>query len=160
MKLRLKLGLALMMVLSLLGCASSPTPQITPAVPLPTEETITVQEDGWYSTKEEVVEYLEAYGHLPENYITKKEAQALGWDNAKGNLWDVAEGKSIGGDRFDAVITAHPHLICTRCGGVFDLNLDISQLLQSAKGVEGSFQVEDCKVLVQGVCEDCLKKEE
>ena len=100
MKLRLKLGLALMMVLSLLGCASSPTPQITPAVPLPTEETITVQEDGWYSTKEEVVEYLEAYGHLPENYITKKEAQALGWDNAKGNLWDVAEGKSIGGDRF------------------------------------------------------------
>ena len=66
----------------------------------------------------------------------------------------------IGGDRFDAVITAHPHLICTRCGGVFDLNLDISQLLQSAKGVEGSFQVEDCKVLVQGVCEDCLKKEE
>ena len=79
---------------------SSPTPQITPAVPLPTEETITVQEDGWYSTKEEVVEYLEAYGHLPENYITKKEAQALGWDNAKGNLWDVAEGKSIGGDRF------------------------------------------------------------
>ena len=75
MKLRLKLGLALMMVLSLLGCASSPTPQITPAVPLPTEETITVQEDGWYSTKEEVVEYLEAYGHLPENYITKKEAQ-------------------------------------------------------------------------------------
>ena len=100
MKLRLKLGLALMMVLSLLGCASSPTPQITPAVPLPTEETITVQEDGWYSTKEEVVEYLEAYGHLPENYITKKEAQALGWDNAKGNLWDVAEGKSIGGDRY------------------------------------------------------------
>ena len=100
MKLRLKLGLALMMVLSLLGCASSPTPQITPVVPLPTEETITVQEDGWYSTKEEVVEYLEAYGHLPENYITKKEAQALGWDNAKGNLWDVAEGKFIGGDRF------------------------------------------------------------
>ena len=100
MKLRLKLGLALMMVLSLLGCASSPTPQITPAVPLPTEETITVQEDGWYSTKEEVVEYLEAYGHLPENYITKKEAQALGWDNAKGNLWDVAEGKTNGGDRF------------------------------------------------------------
>ena len=100
MKLRLKLGLALALVLSLLGCASSPTPQIMPAVPLPTEETITIQEDGWYSTKEEVAEYLEAYGHLPENYITKKEAQALGWDNAKGNLWDVAEGKSIGGDRF------------------------------------------------------------
>ena len=100
MKLRFKLGLALWAMLSLLGCASTPVPQIPPATSQPMEETITVQEDGWYSTKEEVVEYLEAYGHLPENYITKKEAQALGWDNAKGNLWDVAEGKSIGGDRF------------------------------------------------------------
>lgn len=100
MKLRIKLGLALWAMLSLLGCASTPVPQIPPATSQPMEETITVQEDGWYSTKEEVAEYLETYGHLPENYITKKEAQALGWDNAKGNLWDVAEGKSIGGDRF------------------------------------------------------------
>lgn len=100
MKLRFKLGLALWAMLSLLGCASTSVPQIPPATFQPMEETITVQEDGWYSTKEEVAEYLETYGHLPENYITKKEAQALGWDNAKGNLWDVAEGKSIGGDRF------------------------------------------------------------
>ena len=100
MKLRFKLGLALWAMLSLLGCASTPVPQIQPATSQPMEETITVQEDGWYSTKEEVAEYLETYGHLPENYITKKEAQALGWDNAKGNLWDVAEGKSIGGDHF------------------------------------------------------------
>ena len=100
MKLRFKLGLALWAMLCLLGCASTPVPQIPPATSQPMEETITVQEDGWYSTKEEVAEYLETYGHLPENYITKKEAQALGWDNAKGNLWDVAEGKSIGGDRF------------------------------------------------------------
>ena len=100
MKLRFKLGLALWAMLSLLGCASTSVPQIPPAPSQPMEETITVQEDGWYSTKEEVAEYLETYGHLPENYITKKEAQALGWDNAKGNLWDVAEGKSIGGDRF------------------------------------------------------------
>lgn len=63
-------------------------------------------------------------------------------------------------DHFDGNQHPHAHFVCRKCGGVFDLNLDISQLLQSAKGVEGSFQVEDCKVLVQGVCEDCLKKEE
>ena len=27
----------------------------------------------------------------------------------------------MGADRFDAVVTAHPHLICSSCGGVFDL---------------------------------------
>ena len=63
-------------------------------------------------------------------------------------------------DHFDGNQHPHAHFVCRKCGGVFDLNLDISQLLQSAKGVEGSFQVEDCKVLVQGVCEDCLKTEE
>ena len=63
-------------------------------------------------------------------------------------------------DHFDGNQHPHAHFVCRKCGGVFDLNLDISQLLQSAKGVEGSFRVEDCKVLVQGVCEDCLKKEE
>lgn len=63
-------------------------------------------------------------------------------------------------DHFDGNQHPHAHFVCRKCGGVFDLNLDISLLLQSAKGVEGSFQVEDCKVLVQGVCEDCLKKEE
>ena len=37
---------------------------------------------------------------LPDNYITKSEAQALGWVASKGNLADVAPGKSIGGDIF------------------------------------------------------------
>lgn len=60
----------------------------------------TVSEDGTYSSKDEVALYLHLYGHLPDNYITKKEAEALGWQSNKGNLWDVAPEKSIGGDRF------------------------------------------------------------
>lgn len=60
----------------------------------------TVAEDGTYSTREEVALYLHLYGHLPENFITKQEAKALGWVSSEGNLWDVAPGMSIGGDRF------------------------------------------------------------
>ena len=59
-----------------------------------------VQEDGWYDSLEEVAVYLAAYGELPDNYLTKREAQALGWESRRGNLWDVADGCSIGGDRF------------------------------------------------------------
>lgn len=61
---------------------------------------ITIEEDGWYSSKEEVALYLETYGELPDNYLTKKEAIALGWNSKEGNLWEVADGMSIGGDRF------------------------------------------------------------
>lgn len=53
-----------------------------------------------YDTPEEVAAYLHAYRQLPPNFLTKSEAQELGWDNSQGNLWDVAPDKSIGGDRF------------------------------------------------------------
>ncbi len=59
-----------------------------------------VTADGWYDTMEEVAVYLASYDRLPGNYITKKEAQNLGWQSSRGNLWQVAKGKSIGGDRF------------------------------------------------------------
>ena len=59
-----------------------------------------VEEDGWYDTMEEVAVYIDTYDALPENYITKKEAQNLGWVSKEGNLWDVAFCCSIGGDRF------------------------------------------------------------
>ncbi len=59
-----------------------------------------VEESGWYDSMEEVAIYLTFFEELPDNYLTKKEAHALGWQNKKGNLWDVADGCSIGGDRF------------------------------------------------------------
>lgn len=59
-----------------------------------------VSENGTYTSREEVAEYIHLFGHLPSNYITKKEAEALGWDSRAGNLWEVAPGKSIGGSRF------------------------------------------------------------
>lgn len=59
-----------------------------------------LDEHGSYNTKEEVALYLHTYGRLPDNYITKKEAQELGWDSKKGNLTDVAPGRSIGGSHF------------------------------------------------------------
>ena len=59
-----------------------------------------VEEGGRYDTMEEVAIYLTFFEELPDNYLTKKEAQALGWESRKGNLWDVAYGCSIGGDRF------------------------------------------------------------
>ncbi len=65
-----------------------------------TAEKLSVEKDGSYTTPEDVAEYIHTFGTLPNNFITKSEAKALGWDNKKGNLWDVASGKSIGGDYF------------------------------------------------------------
>ena len=45
-----------------------------------------------------VVLYLEVYNELPPNYITKSEAQALGWEG--GSVERYKEGAAIGGDIF------------------------------------------------------------
>lgn len=55
-------------------------------------------ENGSYYSKDDVAEYIKAYGHLPQNFIKKSEANSLGWSG--GPLESYAPGKAIGGDRF------------------------------------------------------------
>ncbi|MBO6163550.1 MAG: ribonuclease [Lachnospiraceae bacterium] len=62
------------------------------------EAALTVQEDGEYNTRDEVAAYIHAFGHLPSNYISKRDAEDLGWPG--GSLEPYAPGKSIGGSRF------------------------------------------------------------
>lgn len=64
----------------------------------PAEDAPAIAEDGSYTTKEDVALYIHTYGHLPGNFITKKDAQALGWTG--GSLEPYAPGKCIGGSHF------------------------------------------------------------
>lgn len=77
-----------------------PTATLKPtATPKPTEAPV-IDKNGTYTSKEDVALYIHTYNKLPKNYITKKDAEALGWVSTKGNLWDVTDHMSIGGDRF------------------------------------------------------------
>ena len=57
-----------------------------------------IDENGVYTTKEDVALYIHTYGRLPNNFMTKKEARAKGWSG--GSLEDYVPGMCIGGDRF------------------------------------------------------------
>ena len=57
-----------------------------------------IDEDGYYTTKEDVALYIHVYGKLPPNFMTKSEAKKLGWTG--GSLEKYAPGFAIGGDRF------------------------------------------------------------
>ena len=61
-------------------------------------EASAIDEDGVYTSKDDVALYLHIYGHLPSNFITKKEAEKLGWSG--GSLEPYAPGKCIGGSHF------------------------------------------------------------
>ena len=127
MKRVLSMLLALLLALALSACAVAPqnapaaeepsaeltllpseqAPEAIPAydetggdahAPPETAAPAALPEDGSYDSKEDVALYLHLYGHLPDNYITKKEAEALGWTG--GSLEPYAPGKCIGGGRF------------------------------------------------------------
>lgn len=63
-----------------------------------TESTPPVEEGEAYYDLENVVLYLEYYGELPDNYITKSEARALGWSG--GSVERYLDDAAIGGDHF------------------------------------------------------------
>ncbi|MGN1340381.1 MAG: ribonuclease domain-containing protein [Oscillospiraceae bacterium] len=87
--------------------ATEPAPQETTAATTvkapettPATEPVTagIDENGSYTSRDDVALYIHTFGHLPGNFITKKEAQALGWSG--GSLEPYAPGKCIGGSHF------------------------------------------------------------
>lgn len=75
---------------------ATPTPDASETSAAPGENV--PDEDGVYTTREDLALYIHLYGHLPPNFITKQEAQDAGWPG--GSLEQYCPGKCIGGDRF------------------------------------------------------------
>ena len=79
----------------------TPSQPETPAAPeTPAEpEEPTLDEDGWYSDKDNVALYIHLYGKLPSNFLSKSKARSqYGWEY--GPLDKLAPGMSIGGSQF------------------------------------------------------------
>ena len=66
----------------------------------PSAQTAAIDENGSYTSKEDVALYIHTYGHLPGNFISKGKAKKAGWIAKQGNLDEVCPGKSIGGSEF------------------------------------------------------------
>ena len=106
MKKFLKLLSMIMVVLLFAACGQSSAPvekteepeNVQEEIIVDVEEDYVIDEEGIYTTKEDVALYIYTYGHLPSNFISKKEARKLGWEG--GDLEPYAPGMCIGGDYF------------------------------------------------------------
>lgn len=101
--------LALLLVFSVLSGCGGAAPDVPSCTAAPAADAVSpgesdksspaaLDEGGEYTSAEDVALYLHLYAHLPQNFITKKDARALGWNG--GGLDDYADGKCIGDDRF------------------------------------------------------------
>lgn len=91
------------------------------------EQLPAIDENGSYTSKDDVALYIHTYGHLPHNFITKNEARELGWEG--GSVEDYAPGCSIGGDRFGNYEGALPE-------GKKYTECDIDTLGKSSRGAK------------------------
>lgn len=89
----------------------------------------TIDENGSYTKKEDVALYIHTYGKLPKNFITKKEAEKLGWTG--GSLEKYAKGMCIGGDRFGN----YEELLPSKSGRKYT-ECDIDTLGKSSRGAK------------------------
>lgn len=63
-----------------------------------------------------------------------------------------------GGDRFDGRTDSHYHLICDRCGAVYDIDYvlpDVESAVLSGSGHKVTFVT----LSMRGICRDCLAKD-
>ena len=99
-----------------------------------------IDEDGSYTTKEDVALYIHTYGKLPHNFITKKEAQKLGWSG--GSLEPYAPGKCIGGNHFGNYEGALPDGNYREC--------DIDTLGKKSRGAKRIIYSDDGRIYYTG----------
>ena len=62
--------------------------------------------------------------------------------------------------RFDPDTSVHHHLICQRCGAIYDFLWPDLESVPMPKGLKGLGEVDYVQVQFIGICNKCLKKEE
>lgn len=101
------------------------SPEAEPGLPVENA----IDEDGTYTTKEDVALYIYTYGCLPQNFVTKNQARDAGWSG--GGLEKYLPGMCIGGDRFgnrEGLLPDAPGRTWTEC--------DVNTLGASSRGAE------------------------
>lgn len=102
-----------------------------PETTVPETEAPKIDENGTYTSKDDVALYIHTYGKLPKNFITKAKAKDAGWNGGGLDSVKSLYGKCIGGDTFG---NYEKHLP-TKSGRKY-YECDIDTLHAKARGVK------------------------
>jgi len=71
----------------------------------------------------------------------------------------ISVGNVNGHERYDADTSPHSHFICNKCGRILDLNnLSVDKDVLDKIESNMDIKVEDCAVVLSGLCKDCKIK--
>jgi Fe2+ or Zn2+ uptake regulation protein len=74
-----------------------------------------------------------------------------------GHIAEIQFGN--GASRFDRMTSRHDHAICTRCGKLVDIEMDLPADLLKNAAKFSKFKPESIEFTLRGLCPDCAGKD-
>jgi len=74
-----------------------------------------------------------------------------------GHIAEIRFGN--GASRFDRITQRHDHALCTKCGKLVDIEMDLPAELVKQAEHKSKFQTESIEFTLRGVCPDCIEKD-
>ena len=70
-----------------------------------------------------------------------------------GHIAEISFGN--GASRFDSKLTRHDHAICTKCGKLVDMEIELPEEIINFAAEFSGFQPESLELTLRGICPDC-----
>jgi Fur family transcriptional regulator, peroxide stress response regulator len=131
-------------------------------------KTLDIKDLGLTKKREVVLQVIrEESEHLTANEVFDKAKQllpgisfatvynSLRYLKDAGHIAEIGFGN--GASRFDSMTTRHDHAICTKCGRLVDMELDLPAALVSLAAEFSRFKPESLELTLRGICPDCNK---
>ena len=72
-----------------------------------------------------------------------------------GHIAEISFGN--GASRFDSMTSRHDHAICTKCGKLVDMEIELPAEVVDFAAEFSKFQLESIELTLRGLCPECSK---
>jgi Fe2+ or Zn2+ uptake regulation protein len=110
----------------------------------------------------------EADDHLTANEVfaaARKSLPSISFATVYNSLRYLKEAGHIaeiqfggGASRFDRMTSRHDHAICTRCGKLVDIEMEVPSEILKKAAKRSKFRPESLEFTLRGICPDCIRK--
>jgi len=70
-----------------------------------------------------------------------------------GHISEISFGN--GASRFDRITSRHDHALCTRCGKLVDMHIELPKEIAEIASSYSNFQAESLELTLRGLCPEC-----
>ena len=128
--------------------------------------TVDIKDLGLTKQREVVLQVIrEEHEHLTANEVFDKAKQllpsisfatvynSLRYLKDAGHIAEISFGN--GASRFDSMTSRHDHAICTKCGKLVDMEIELPPEIVSFAEKFSQFKLESIELTLRGLCPNC-----